>query len=166
MMLLVDEAQKNGRTTLSERTASKRRSPFFFLAIVGAVLAAVAGTIAFPGSAYAATSEAVVSTNGTPAGKAWFNYGPDYFTIRDTKCDKKEVRVYYRLKADGQKEYSKEIDNGFWVETGCNTEMNFSIDAGPGKIKYRICVGNWRNGLDEFWRGFPDCSKWVYDGTA
>ena len=114
---------------------------------------ATLGLIAFPGAAAAATSEADVYTDGTVAAKAWFNSGPNYFTLRDTKCDYHPVRIQV---ADD--------DWGSWYElplldSGCNTEANFAIPATINwGFYYRACRDDW-------WYS-PPCGDWVHDFVA
>lgn len=62
--------------------------------------------------ASAATSEAVVYTGGTAAGKAWFNSGSgeNYWYVKDDKCDGKSVNLHYYVGNSGW--YSAQVSSG------------------------------------------------------
>jgi hypothetical protein len=71
----------------------------------------------------AATSVAVLNTDGTRAATAWFNSGPDknYWDIKDEKCDGKSPNLNYNI-------------GGIWravqLNTGCGTERRFFLTQG------------------------------------
>jgi hypothetical protein len=112
---------------------------------VGALTAAI--VLGFSQMADAATSESDVYTNGTAAGKAWFNSGPNDWVIRDTKCDNKPVYIKYMKGSLGIYTH--------WYSGGCNTEERHHTYGHGYSLGYQICVGP----------GLPwdDCGNWVTD---
>ncbi|HET6354332.1 hypothetical protein [Streptomyces sp.] len=120
----------------------------------GVVGLAAAGLLAgFSGSAYAASSSAIVYTNGTRAAEAWFNKsgashsGYAWIDLYDAKCDGEPVYVEYK------------INNGStttkWNSGGCGSTAGFNLQKGSFAIVYRVCV-------DTF---VPTCSPWKADNN-
>lgn len=103
----------------------------------------------------AASSSAIVDTNGTRAGEAFFNRSHPshgnkaWFDVHDAKCDASSVYVEYIL--DGGQNVQKEN------EGGCGTTKGFNLKSGRFAIQYRACVN------DSL--GNHPCSRWVSDSN-
>jgi len=101
----------------------------------------------------AASSSAIVNTNGTRAGESWFNRSNGthsnkaWFDVYDAKCDAGSVYVEYQINNSG----THQKDN----EGGCGTTKGFNLQTGYFAIVYRTCVN------DSF--GNHPCSPWVSD---
>jgi len=81
----------------------------------------------------AASSSAIVNTNGTRAAEAFFNRGaPPFFDLFDAKCDAHQVYVLYR------------INNGSWTRRsnggGCGTTLRIPLPNSGFNIEYKACV--------------------------
>jgi hypothetical protein len=98
--------------------------------------AVAAALVVMTAPAFAATSEADVYTDGTAAGKAWFNAGAgqNYWDIKDTKCDGRAVILEYSI-------------NGSWytwqMSAGCGNTSRYYLSPGyPGNwLEYHLCMG-------------------------
>jgi hypothetical protein len=101
----------------------------------------------------AASSHAIVYTNGTRAGETWFNrangtHGNNaWFDVADAKCDASSVYVEYSIDARPRRSFEN--------EGGCGTTKGFNIRSGYFAIVYRTCVN------DSILR--HPCSQWVSD---
>jgi hypothetical protein len=111
--------------------------------------------LAAPTAALAASSNAIVRTNGTRAGEAWFNrsngtHGNNaWFDLHDAKCDAEPVYVEYRFNGSS----SSRI---FTNDGGCGTTQGENLLRGYFTIRYRVCVD------DSFLPG-DTCSGWKND---
>ncbi|MDA0634790.1 hypothetical protein OUY22_15300 [Nonomuraea sp. MCN248] len=124
------------------------------LAVLSTLVLAVGGTLVLaPPAQAAASSNAIVKTNGTRAGEAWFNRSNGthankaWFDLYDAKCDAHSVYVEYQINNNG----TVEKEN----EGGCGSTKGFNLQTGYFAIVYRVCVN------DTF--GNHPCSAWVSD---
>ena len=101
----------------------------------------------------AASSSAIVYTNGTRAAETWFNRSNGthannaWFDVADAKCDAHSVYVEYQI--DGGNSQKKENKGG------CGTTRGYNLRTGYFAIVYRTCVN------DTF--GNHPCSVWRAD---
>lgn len=87
----------------------------------------------------AASSSAIVNTNGSRAGEAWFNRSNGtrgnkaWFDVYDAKCDASPVYVQYKINGSLKSNYHTN-------DGGCDTTAGFNLQTGSFTIEYRACV--------------------------
>lgn len=120
------------------------------LSVLGLAMATVTG----PAQA-AASSSAIVYTNGTRAAEAWFNRSNGthankaWFDVYDAKCDANDVYVEYAI--DGDPDPDEGRNSG-----GCGTTKGINLRTGQFAISYRVCVDD---------AGYNTCSPWKGDNN-
>ncbi|TMR15452.1 hypothetical protein ETD86_27115 [Nonomuraea turkmeniaca] len=123
------------------------------LAVAGVFVLAMGGLFVLSPAALAASSNAIVYTDGTRAGEVWFNRSNGtrgnraWFDLYDAKCDKHSVYVEYSIN-NGADERKKN-------DGGCGTTRGFNLRTGYFAIVYRVCV-------DDTFGNHP-CSGWRSD---
>jgi hypothetical protein len=124
------------------------------LGVLALLVASTLTVVAPPAPALAAaSSSAIVYTNGTRAGESFFNRSNGthsnkaWFDVYDAKCDASSVYVEYEINA-GDRQHKEN-------EGGCGTTKGFNLQTGYFAIVYRTCVN------DSF--GNHPCSGWRAD---
>ncbi|WP_433382532.1 hypothetical protein [Streptosporangium sp. CA-115845] len=126
------------------------RRAMTILSVLGLAMVTVTG----PAQA-AASSSAIVNTNGTRAAEAWFNRSNGthankaWFDVYDAKCDANDVYVEYAI--NGDPDPDQKYNSG-----GCGTTKGFNLQTGRFAISYRVCVDD---------AGYNTCSAWKGDNN-